>query len=229
VSSPLETLAIRAPDRARIATACVRRLLVEARAESPAEPQAGRLAACDADDRRDVQASRQGDGGAYERLIRRHQDDIAAYLRRFTADRRVLEELVHDVFVEAYFSLPGYLARAPLSHWLRRIATRVGYRHWKCRRRDARLVALPPELGARADAGGDGDSTREALDAVLERLSPRDRLVITLLYLEEHTVAETAALTGWSRTMVKVQAYRARRKLRTLLQDSPETEGSPDE
>ncbi|MGC8643179.1 MAG: RNA polymerase sigma factor [Isosphaeraceae bacterium] len=129
--------------------------------------------------------------------------------------------------VEAYFSLPGYSARAPLSHWLRRIATRVGYRHWKCRRRAARLVALPLELAARGEPAGDREATREALDAVLQRLSPRDRLVVTLLYLEEHTVAETAVLTGWSQTMVKVQAFRARRKLRTLLQDPTETEGNP--
>ena len=62
------------------------------------------------------------------------------------------------------------------------------------------------------------DEAAETLHHVLDRLSPRDRLVITLLHLENHTVAETAALTGWSQTMVKVQAFRARSKLRKLLE-----------
>jgi RNA polymerase sigma-70 factor (ECF subfamily) len=54
--------------------------------------------------------------------------------------------------------------------------------------------------------------------AALEQLPPRDRLVLTLLYLESRSVAEAADLAGWSQTMVKVQAYRARGKLRKLLE-----------
>jgi RNA polymerase sigma-70 factor (ECF subfamily) len=43
--------------------------------------------------------------------------------------------------------------------------------------------------------------------------------VLTLLYLEQCTVAEAAELCGWTQTMVKVQAYRARNRLRKLLGD----------
>jgi RNA polymerase sigma-70 factor (ECF subfamily) len=56
----------------------------------------------------------------------------------------------------------------------------------------------------------------------LEKLSPRDRLVITLLHLEERSVAEAAEHTGWSQTMVKVQAFRARARLKKLLQQRAE-------
>jgi RNA polymerase sigma-70 factor (ECF subfamily) len=64
-------------------------------------------------------------------------------------------------------------------------------------------------------------SAAEAVDRlhrVMEQLSPRNRLVITLMYLEDQSVAETAELTGWSQTMVKVQAFRARSKLRKLME-----------
>ena len=43
-------------------------------------------------------------------------------------------------------------------------------------------------------------------------------ILLTLLYLEELSVADAAERTGWSRTMVKVQAHRARKKLRALLE-----------
>ena len=59
--------------------------------------------------------------------------------------------------------------------------------------------------------------------AVLARLAPRDRLVMTLMYLEQCTVAQIAELTGWSESLVKVQAFRARRRLRRLC----ETKGEP--
>ena len=56
------------------------------------------------------------------------------------------------------------------------------------------------------------------MHALLARLPPRDRLVLTLIYLDGCSVAEAAELTGWSQTMTKVQAHRARKKLKKLLE-----------
>jgi RNA polymerase sigma-70 factor (ECF subfamily) len=42
-------------------------------------------------------------------------------------------------------------------------------------------------------------------------------LVITLLELEERSVKEISQLTGWSMTLVKVRAFRARAEMRKLL------------
>lgn len=168
----------------------------------------------------DAQASLRGDGEAYARIVRRHQDTVAAWLWRFTRDRRTCEELAQDTFVEAYFSLRSFRGRSPLVHWLRKIATRVGYRHWKTQKRRGTLVALdavaePP--ASHDDAAGSAEAA-ERLRAVLAELPPRDRLVLTLMYLEGCSVAEAADLTGWSQTLVKVQAHRARKKLKALLE-----------
>jgi RNA polymerase sigma-70 factor (ECF subfamily) len=48
-------------------------------------------------------------------------------------------------------------------------------------------------------------------------LKPAERLVIDLLHLQGKTLEETAQLTGWSRTVLKVRAFRARQKLKTQL------------
>ena len=53
--------------------------------------------------------------------------------------------------------------------------------------------------------------------ALLDRLPPRDRLVLVLVYIEGHSIDEAARLAGWSKTMVKVQAFRARRKMRAFF------------
>lgn len=169
----------------------------------------------DADDLRAVHA---GDGRAYERIVRRHQQAIARKLRRFTRDDGTLEELVHETFVEAYFSLGSYRGNAPLEHWLHRIAVRVGYRFWKSRKSALATTSLEEPVAAMSQPPTISDD-REVLEQVLSHLSPRDRLVITLLYLDEHSVAETASLAGWSKAMVKVQAFRARARLRKLLNE----------
>ncbi|MBI4579272.1 MAG: sigma-70 region 4 domain-containing protein [Planctomycetes bacterium] len=56
----------------------------------------------------------------------------------------------------------------------------------------------------------------ELLHFLLAKLPPRDRLLLTLMYLEELPVARVAELTGWTKTLVKVQAHRAKAKLRKL-------------
>ena len=60
-------------------------------------------------------------------------------------------------------------------------------------------------------------TTAEILYRLLEQLPPRDRLVLTLRFLEEKNVEQTAEWTGWSQAMVKVQTLRARRKLKRLF------------
>jgi len=174
-----------------------------------------------------VQASQGGDHEAYARLVRRHQQTIATYMWRFTRQRLTWEELVHDVFVEAYLGLRGYRGRAPFLHWLRRIATRVGYRYWKRRRRlQGRESPLQDAVADAAEARDDGaEASRQAAEVVhdlLARLAPRDRLVMTLMYLEQCTVAEIAQRTGWSQTLVKVQAHRARQRLRRICEQEQE-------
>jgi RNA polymerase sigma-70 factor (ECF subfamily) len=183
-------------------------------------------ATVDSNDWSDIQASLGGDGDAYARLVRRYQQSIAAYMWRFTRIPSDWEELVHDVFVEAYLSLGGYRARSPLLHWLKRIATRVGYRHWKhLRKRQDRAAQLTEEIAATLAGPDATDSAQQAGELVhelLSRLSPRDRMVMTLMYLESCSTSEIAELTGWSQTMVKVQAHRARKRLQRIWETSRE-------
>jgi len=170
-------------------------------------------------DQRDVAAVRGGDGEAYRRIVRRHQPTIARRMARFSRDRATVEELVHDCFVEAYLSLRSYRGDAPLEHWLTKIATRTGYRHWKTERRDRkRILDLQSNHSSARMAAPPAEDTAELAMYLLDQLSPRDRLAITLLHLEGRSVAEAAELAGWSQTLLKVQAYRARKKLRALLE-----------
>ncbi|MCP4594026.1 MAG: RNA polymerase sigma factor [bacterium] len=178
----------------------------------------------------DLWLAADGDGDAFARVIRRYQDQVASWMWRFTQDRQQLEELVQDVFVQAYFSLPRYRESNVFEGWLHRIATRVGYQHWRRRRREAgrRHTDLQEWDGAADDDSQQEPTHVRTVQDALERLPPRDRLVLMLRYLEERSVAETSALTGWSQAMVKIQSFRARKKLRRLLEDTwPDREWVP--
>ncbi len=169
----------------------------------------------------------QGDGNAFQELVERYQKQVASIMWRFSRELDTHQDLVQDVFVEAYTSLKNYQPQAPFVHWLSRIAVRVGYRHWKRlkKERDNPHVSLD-EWGQLSDPGTpDILASKEAADLLhrlLGQLTPRNRLVLTLRFVEERSVEETSELTGWSQTMVKVQTLRARSQLKKLFEKSQE-------
>lgn len=177
--------------------------------------------AAQATDAADIAAALAGDGEGFARLVARYQQEIANYMWRFTRQRTTYEELVQTAFVEAYLNLGGYRGSGPFGHWLKVIATRVGYRFWQeqARRRKRAEVSLEHSPQP-AIAPGDpvAAEAAELVFTLLQTLPPRDRLVLTLIYVEQRSTAEAAKLTGWSQVMVKVQAFRARKKLKKLLE-----------
>lgn len=175
------------------------------------------------EDGRDIGEVLAGDGEAYRRLVERYQAEIARQMRRFSRDLLVQTELTQEVFVEAYMSLRSYRGTAPWLHWLRRIAVRVGYRYWSDRQAQSREITLSEDDWRRLR--GSMPEPTEAADAadlvfaLLAQLAPSDRLILTLLYLDGCTMSEVADRTGWTIVGAKVRAFRARNRLRTLIED----------
>jgi len=178
---------------------------------------AGRDAAADL---RAVHRVLAGDTEAFRSLIERHQKRVSGMMWRFSRDPEAHQELVQEAFIQAYESLRKYRAEAPFEYWLARIATRVGYRHWKRAQRAPETVPLDEwrDLPDESAEELEPEEAGQRLHALLSHLPPRDRLVLTLRYVEDRSVEETAELTGWSETMVKVQAWRARGKLKALFE-----------
>ncbi len=169
----------------------------------------------------EIRACLSGDQHAYARLVTRYQSYVFRQMWHFTRDPHDQDELVQEVFIEVYRSLGKYRGDAPLLHWIRRIATRTGYWYWRQQSRRRRLEEalvfqhtdriLEPE-----DAGA--SEAAEHLHGLLAQLPASERLILTLTYFENCTSTEIAARTGWSATLVRVQAYRARQKLKHLLE-----------
>jgi RNA polymerase sigma-70 factor (ECF subfamily) len=183
----------------------------------------GRIRLVENTDWLDVAASVKGDDEAYGRLVQRYEKPITSLLWRFTRDPAQCEELVQQVFVEAYFSLKTYRADAPLLHWLRRIATRMGYRYWREKAREPQETAAAEfdvleQVEAAEEDRIDPAEAATVLHGLLARLPAPDRLVLTLMYFEDCGTKEIAERMGWSRAKVKTQALRARRKIKEIAE-----------
>lgn len=71
---------------------------------------------------------------------------------------------------------------------------------------------------AGAPAGDAPQAAQTLVSKVLAQMSPANRLIITLLEIEERPVKEIANITGWSVSLVKVRAFRARAEMKRLIQ-----------
>jgi RNA polymerase sigma-70 factor (ECF subfamily) len=170
---------------------------------------------------RDPVAARQLVESLYPLVIR----IVRSHLPRRSAE----EDLAQEVFLKIFTKLDQYEERegAAFEHWVSRLTVRTcldAFRAEK-RRPELRMADLSEDQSAwlefvagteAAPPDADAGAARELLERILSQLPPDDRLVISLLDLEERSVKEIAALTGWSGSLVKVRAFRARRKLRKL-------------
>lgn len=171
-----------------------------------------------------------GEIDAYEQLMRRHESYVARLVSAHVPGERVAE-VTHEAFVRAYKSLSGYSPTAPFRNWLTTIALRSCHDFWRAhyRRREAPASALSEDgqrfietaLATRSREEFERMTrqaeARQALELVLGRLKPLDRMILVLTYLEGRTVSETAAMLGISVPNVKVRSFRAKRKLKGFL------------
>jgi RNA polymerase sigma-70 factor (ECF subfamily) len=178
-----------------------------------------------------VKAVRAGDETAFEQLFERHRGRVARVASRFFPRREQIEEIVQESFTKAYFALDAYTGAHAASFiaWLSQITVNVCYdelRRQKRRPEDStgnlteeeagQLIASLRARGPESDVESAAIS-RDLAAKLLARLSPEDRLVLTLLDAEGSSVSEIAELTGWTVSKVKVRAHRARADLRKVL------------
>jgi len=168
-----------------------------------------------------------GDIDVFEVLLSRYQDHVSQIVRKHVPWQNV-PEVVHDTFIQAYQSLPSFRGTKPFKHWLAKIAIRRCHDFWReyYQRREVPVSAISAECrfwlehllsDHSLEEAKERLEARDLLNWALGQLSAVDRIVLTLTYLDECSLAEAAALLGWSIARVKIQSYRARHKLRKIL------------
>ena len=180
----------------------------------------------DASDDSLVVAARRQDHAAFAELVRRYKSRVFGLASRFARNAHELEDLCQEVFIQAYRKLDGFRGESPFEHWLTRIAIRKCYDLLRRTRRERSAnVSLESSHDFVEDGAARRDSqareAREVVHRAMAMLSPDERLVLTLLELEDQPVREIAAATGWSEANVRTRACRARGALKEILQRPP--------
>lgn len=186
---------------------------------------------------------RQGDAGAYERLIRRFHGSLVGTASGIIGSRAQAEEVVQDAWLAVFAGIGRFEGRSSLASWLfaivlNRARTRAG--------REGRLVALPALDGAdgherqvpidRFDASGHWTQSPRLWDELdpertvagkqlwahvrdaIERLPAGQKAVIILRDIEAHSAEDACELLHISPENQRVLLHRARGRVRSTIE-----------
>ena len=151
---------------------------------------------------------------------------MARLARAHEADPSLQQDLIQDIHVGLWRSLPNFGGRCSLRTWVYRVAHNVAATHVLRRRRHAsNLVGLDDiDIASEAqaiDAAVDEANMLARLHALIQRLKPLDRQVF-VLYLEGLPLDEIAEIAGLSPTNTGTKLHRIRTLLAEQLNgDSP--------
>ena len=173
-----------------------------------------------------------GDQGAFEVLMRRHNQALYRTARSIVRDDAEAEDIVQESYLLAYRNAAGFRGDASLATWLTRIVVNEASGRLRTARRRADIVALVPgcefegndgagDAAGQAPEGPDDaalrSQARRLIEARIDALPDRLRTVFVLRAIEDLSVQETAAALGIPEATVRSQYFRARGVLREAL------------
>jgi RNA polymerase sigma-70 factor (ECF subfamily) len=199
---------------------------VAATASAIPVPLAGRAKA---DEERElVRLAQTGVESAFEELIRRHQQRVAALVGGILRHREDVEDVVQQIFMKVFVSLKRFDQRSAFSTWLYKISVNECWDY--LRKKKVRPLAYEADLSedqvsllegiVSADRGAQGPEeraqVRELLDHMLEKLPDQDRQLLVLKEMEGFSVQELAKILDLNVNTVKVRLFRARGRIMDL-------------
>lgn len=149
---------------------------------------------------------------AFEILVKRHQPWLGRLLGNLMNNKSDVEEVLQNTFVRAFFALPKFRGDASFKTWLRVIASREAFNHY-------RRYGNKPEYASEVLE----ETTPDVRDSAQERFGQRDALVkalakvpypyreiLVLRYVEELSLEEIGASLELGKSATKMRLKRAR-------------------
>jgi len=170
----------------------------------------------DFDDIYYVRRTKAGHTDAFVHIVRRYERMVLTIVSKIVPRRVEAEDITQEVFIKAFQSLDKFREESGFATWLYRIAYNATIS--ELRKRKHEFTAIEDNFANIPDDEIsdyiDEISIEEKLhylDLVLKKLPPDDALLITMFYLNDHSIQDISLITGNSTANVKVKLHRIRK------------------
>lgn len=152
---------------------------------------------------------------------------MARLAYRVLGARHEIEDVIQEVFVQVYRSLPDFRGQAKFGTWLHRVTINVVLMHRRAAK--SRPIFAEPALDDRVagpnEMAPDDDAERRerirAFGRLLDRLADKKRVVFVLHDLEGVAPSEIAQIVGAPVLTVRTRLFYARRELQSMMGEEP--------
>ena len=165
-----------------------------------------------------------GNREAFSAIIERYQDNVYNLALKICGNREDAEEIAQDSFIKVFRSLRSFKGKSSFGTWLYRIVYNTSITFVRKNKLDIlRLEDFPVDsVDFMRDSATDEEAEREYMKILLcyalQRLEHEDRAIITMHYYQDLSHTEISSITGISRSSIKVRLFRARRKMRQIIE-----------
>jgi len=161
---------------------------------------------------------------SFREIVEQNSRHVFRVAYRMTGNEQDAEDVVQETFLRAFRRFGGFDSRASVSSWLHKIASNYAIdllrrrKRWRSTDLDqlehtAPLTGSEPEPDRRAFSA----EVRDAVQAGLEGLTPRERVAFTLRHHEGMSIREIGRVLGLRESATKNHIFRAVRKMRRAL------------
>lgn len=172
-----------------------------------------------------LELCRRSPESGFARLHERYLPLVWSLCLRVLGSRAWAEDACQECFIRIWHGLPAFRGESRLSTWIwtvcHRCITSLALRENRGERHPSRRLAAEDlaDTLAIGDPGADEQlENRDLLQRLLAELTPGQRSVVTLFYMQELSVAEVSQITGQSEGAVRVVLHRARQRMAGVAQ-----------
>lgn len=164
-----------------------------------------------------------GDSSAMNELVECHGEMLARLIGRLTGWHADRDDILQEALVKVWQQAGSYRGEGSLEGWLKRIAVNRCKNHFRSNSAFTRMIErfkllISPNATPTLDSNIEQDDSSSGLQQALQQLSPTDRTVIVLFYLEELPSEEIASLLNIKLETFHVRLHRARHKLKQIIE-----------
>jgi RNA polymerase sigma factor (sigma-70 family) len=151
---------------------------------------------------------------AFTALLREHGGIIHKVALGYTSSFADRQDLSQEITLQLWRAYPRYSSDRPFSTWMYRVALNVAISHLRRNYHPERVTLPLNETSAElASEPAPDDERVTLLRQVIAAFPPLDRGLL-LLYLDEHSHREIAAILGLTETNVATKLSRLKQRLR---------------
>jgi len=172
-----------------------------------------------------IQKVLNGDTDAFRFIIKQYQDESYSLAMSVVKDEFLAKDVVQNAFIKAYTKLDTFKGNSKFSTWLVRIVINEAFIQLRKQKRQTKIAEEISEANNRSTVNESSerierDNQRYYINEALKKIPAKHSLALRLFYLQEYSIEEIKEITGWSTSNTKVILYRARNKVKTLLDET---------